>query len=92
MDGQVVFQARGCVGCHAVSGLGGNGFAGPDLTWLQDAEASRVEELSVAEYVEQSIRQPDAFTVARYPADLMPTLTLSDQEIAALIEFLVESQ
>ncbi len=37
----------------------------------------------------QSIREPQAFTVAGFGADVMPTLEVSDSELESLVAFLL---
>lgn len=78
--GERLFAATGCNGCHTVRGVGGN--VGPNLS---DIGARRGRA-----YIEQSIREPQAFVVSGYPP-VMPSadrLGLSDQDVANLVDFL----
>ncbi|MDP2662200.1 MAG: c-type cytochrome [Dehalococcoidia bacterium] len=79
-EGERIFGAIGCIGCHTVKGTGGN--VGPNLS---DIGARRDKA-----YIEQSIREPQTYVVPGYPP-VMPSpdkLGLSDQDIANLVEFL----
>lgn len=81
VDGETLFQAKGCVGCHQRGGLGELQI-GPNLTALS--------ERATADYVRQSITDPQAYRVSGYPSPDMPTLDLTDAELDALVEFLLE--
>jgi len=81
LDGELLFQAKGCAGCHQRGDLGQFSF-GPDLTGLG--------ERATEEYVRQSIRDPQAFLVEGYQGIDMPTLSLTGAEVAQLVEFLLE--
>ena len=87
LDGRMVFGARGCVGCHQGPGVDG-GSIGPNLTVVSSVAATRVPGLEAAEYLRQSIRDPQAFVVPGF-SPLMPTLGLSDDEIEAVVTFLM---
>jgi cytochrome c oxidase subunit 2 len=87
--GALLFQAKGCSGCHSVAGVAEFASIGPNLTQLNDVADGRVAGMSAAAYVTQSIRQPQAFTVSGFGVDLMPTFELSDAEVEALVGFLL---
>lgn len=65
---------------------GGN--VGPDLTAVATVAGSRVPGLAAADYLRQSIREPRAFVVSGFSPQ-MPTLGLSDDEIEAVVTFLL---
>lgn len=88
-DGRSLFQAKGCVGCHQRGDLGQLQI-GPNLTGLASWAATRVEGLDAEEYVRQSITGPQAYLVPGYEGTEMPTLPLSEAELEALVEFLLE--
>lgn len=90
-DGRSLFQAKGCVGCHQRGDLG-QFQIGPDLTGLASWAGTRVEGLGAEEYVRQSMRQPQAYLVSGYQGIEMPTLTLTDAEVDALVEFLLDAE
>jgi mono/diheme cytochrome c family protein len=94
LDGGNLFHVKGCATCH-------DGPAGPSMTdagpSLDDAPSwagDRIEGLSAVEYLEQSMRNPTAFISPVYrslggPSDGMPLLQLSDNEINALVDYLL---
>ncbi|MEX0864229.1 MAG: cytochrome c [Acidimicrobiia bacterium] len=88
--GQMVFLSSGCNGCHTLNQTPGNVQIGPDLTHVDALAGSRVDGLSAEEYIRQSLREPQAFVVLGYGPQ-MPTLALSDEEVDALVELLLES-
>jgi cytochrome c1 len=94
LDGVSLFHAKGCATCHngPDSGAGISEF--PDLSDAASWAATRVPGMSASEYVTQSIRDPiavisPAFSSAGGPTTGMPTLALSDAEVAALVEYLL---
>ena len=91
LDGRTVFAARGCTGCHMADGVG-HSQLGPDLTDLASRAGSRVEGLDAEAYVRQSIRVPQAFRAPGFAGGFvqMPTLSLSDTEVDAVVEFLLD--
>jgi len=86
VDGQQVFEAAGCAGCHTLAAAGSNATVGPNLD----------EELpgqSPAD-IERSIVDPEAETTAGFAPGLMPDdfeERLSEAEIDALVRFLSDS-
>lgn len=88
-NGRSVFLARGCSGCHTAAGVNGAGI-GPDLTDLALRAGDRVAGLEPAAYVRQSIREPQAFVVPGYTGITMPTLPLSNAELEAVVEYLLD--
>lgn len=92
VSGALLFQAKGCSGCHTVAGVAEFASIGPNLTKLSDIAGDRVAGMSATAYVTQSIRQPRAFTVDGFGAGVMPTFVLSDAEVAALVGFLLSER
>ena len=87
-------QALWCSQCHTFGSMSA-GLIGPDLTSLSTEGSNRKPGLSAVEYVEESIRQPDAFIcdVERCAAGLMTasiTEDLTDGQINALVAFLIK--
>ena len=66
--GALLFQAKGCSGCHTIEGVAEFASIGPNLTHVSDVADGRVEGMSAEAYVTQSIRQPQAFTVTGFGA------------------------
>lgn len=88
--GRLLFVGTGCVGCHRVGDNTPSIEIGPSLIGLSERAGDRIPGLSAAEYVEQSIREPQAFTAPGYEmsAGAMPTFPLTDAEVDSLVEFL----
>ena len=87
-------QALWCSQCHTFGSVSA-GLIGPDLTNLSTEASNRKLGLSAVEYVEESVRLPEAFIcdVERCAAGLMtPSITedLTDDQINALVAFLIE--
>jgi len=79
-EGEKIFYAVGCIGCHTVKGVGGR--VGPELT-----DIGRRRD---AAYIRQSIEDPRAYIVPGYPP-AMPSpdqLRLSASDIDNLLAFL----
>jgi len=83
LDGETLFQAKGCVGCHQRGDLGQLQI-GPNLTGL----GGRATE----EYVRQSVTDPQAYLVDGYQGIEMPELSLTEAELDVLIDFLLEAE
>ena len=75
--GKHLFDTRGCMGCHAVKGKGGN--VGPDLSNEANAGHSR-------QWLSTQIRDPKK----NDPQTLMPAFdTLSDSQVNDLVSYLL---
>jgi cbb3-type cytochrome oxidase cytochrome c subunit len=74
-QGRQLFQAKGCIGCHAVDGKGGT--VGPVL---DDVGLRRTPE-----WIMQHFRDPQGVT----PGSVMPRFGFSEGEARALTDFLV---
>jgi cytochrome c oxidase subunit 2 len=83
--GASLFTARGCGGCHQLSGTEATGTVGPGLTHL--AARSTLAAVTIpndARELEAWIRDPQSIK----PGNHMPDLGLSDTEVRALAAFL----
>ena len=87
--GALLFQAKGCTGCHTIVGVAEFASIGPDLTQLPEVASQRIAGMNARAYVTQSIRDPQAFTVQGFPAGVMPNFELSDAEVESLVAFLL---
>ena len=92
--GQGLFSgSAGCAGCHTIEGVSA-GLVGPDLTKAGADAASRKSGMSARDYIEESIRDPEAFVadgVERAMAGVMTkaiTAGLTDEQVEALVDFL----
>ena len=85
--GQQLFTKLACVGCHSTKDVR---IVGPGLAGIKDRAGTRVAGLSARAYIEQSIRDPNAFVVEGFPPNVMPTTSgsLSAVEMQDLIAYL----
>jgi len=85
-NGRRIFEAEACVNCHSISGTKATGRFGPDLTHLMSRStiASGVSENNV-DALRDWIRSPDNLK----QGSLMPAMQLSDEEIDAVVKYLV---
>lgn len=86
--GSETFAQAGCGGCHALAKAGTDAQVGPPL----DDLAARAEEagMPVAEFVRQSIVDPDAVVAPDYQPGVMPkdfAESLSPEELDALVAY-----
>lgn len=83
--GRQVFESTACVNCHAVAGTPASGRFGPDLTHFmsRDTIASGAAP-NTPENLRLWIRNPDALK----PGSRMPAMTLSDQDVNAVADYL----
>lgn len=89
--GQATFAAAGCVACHTVAGVS-TGVVGPVLDGLATRAGDTVEGLAAEEYIRESILDPNAYIVEGFEPNIMLQTfaeTLSDEEVDALIAFLL---
>lgn len=81
--GLQVFGSAGCASCHTLKAANASGTTGPNLdTSLQGKSA---------DYIRQSIVDPNADIAKGYPANVMPSTfgkSLSDQQIQQLVDLL----
>ncbi|MBT9545928.1 MAG: c-type cytochrome [Candidatus Sericytochromatia bacterium] len=93
-NGPAVFKAKGCSACHVVSSVeGAVGQVGPKLDGLSERAKTRVAGKDAMAYIRESIENPGAYVVEKYPAGLMPAnlrQTMSDQEYNDLVAFLAK--
>jgi mono/diheme cytochrome c family protein len=85
-DGAKLFVDQGCSSCHTLKAANATGTTGPNLdTELKGKPPS---------FIETSIVDPNAEIAKGYPPDVMPQnfgTTLSQDEINALVQYLVQS-
>jgi cytochrome c551/c552 len=95
VQGATLFVAKGCSSCHIGPTSTPMVAAGPSLALAPSWAGDRVDGLTAAEYVEQSIRQPGAFISPAAPSGgpagaYMPPLSLTDTEITALVDYVLQ--
>ena len=88
-SGEAVFTTAGCGGCHAFEPAGTDAQVGPSLDAV-DAGSGSVED-----FIRESIIDPNAEIAQGYQPSVMPETyesTLSDEQLDALVQYLVEGQ
>lgn len=88
--GRQLFRVKGCAVCHEGPDVGSDSGL-PDLSDAPAWAGDRLPGYSAAEYLAESMRRPGAFEAVEYsgPGTEMPTLGLSDEEIDALVAYLL---
>jgi len=84
--GRQVFESTACVNCHTVQGTGADGRFGPDLTHLMARETIGS---GVAMNTRDHLRIWVANPSVMKPGALMPAMGLDNQDLDALIDYLV---
>jgi len=88
-SGEAIFATAGCGGCHAFAPAGTDAQVGPDL----DSIAAGGRPLD--EFIRESIEDPNAVLAQGYQGDVMPNTfdkSLSDEQLDALVQYLVDGQ
>ena len=92
LDGRTIFTGPfGCGSCHTIEGLS-TGTVGPNLTHVATNAATRKPGMPAEEYITESILDPEAFVVEGALPGIMTkaiTSNLSDDEVKALVDFLL---
>ena len=82
--GKALFASNGCGGCHTFAAAGSSGAVGPNL--------DEVLEGKDAEFVHQSIVEPNAEVAEGYNPGVMPSFQqLSEDQVNDLVAFLTQS-
>ena len=94
-DGAELFVAKGCSSCHLGPDTRPRFESAPSLFAAPQWAGSRREGMTAEEYVKESIRTPSVFispaAESGGPAGpMMPTLTLTDDEIEALADYVLQ--
>lgn len=84
-QGQLVFAAGACIGCHAIEGTAANGKIGPNLTHVGSRTSIAGGMLT---NTEGNLRRWLANPPAVKPGSIMPNLNLTKTEIDALTAYL----
>ena len=102
--GEALFLgAAACASCHTIDGTPAQGVLGPSLSNIGSAAASRISGKSAEEYIRESIVEPDAYTAGAadgldqdYQEGLMQAtmagITLTDEDVDALVEYLLATE
>lgn len=85
-NGETVYTANGCIGCHSLDGTPG---AGPSLQGIASRAGDTVAGEDAVMYLTEAIVNPNAFVVEGF-GPIMPAYdTLSDSDLANLIAYLM---
>ncbi len=94
--GQELFAGvAGCAACHKIDGLT-HGVLGPELNGIGTVAESRIAGYTAEQYLRESIVDSCAFTVPDTDCNLMlsvmNTIVLSDDDVDALVAFLLQQR
>ena len=85
----VVGGKAGCTSCHSVEP--GQDGVGPSLAGIGTLAGSRVAGVSAADYLRESITDPNSYVVDGYNTGVMPGgWDLSDAQIDSLVDYLLD--
>ncbi|MSQ33885.1 MAG: c-type cytochrome [Dehalococcoidia bacterium] len=88
--GKALITAQACSACHTISSVpGAVGAVGPKLNGVGTTAATRKPGLTAEQYIQESIREPTAYTVQGFTTGVMPKLPLTDAQISDLVAFLL---
>lgn len=89
--GKTVFTNNGCAACHTFKPAGASGKVGPDLDNL--AAAAKAANQPLADFVRESIVDPNKVVAKGYPASVMPATfsQLPKDQLDALVSYLTDS-
>jgi cytochrome c oxidase subunit 2 len=88
-EGRQIANSRGCAGCHGSDGAGG---VGPSFVGLAGSQVQLEDGTTVVadeEYLVRSIVDPGAQLVDGYSLR-MPEVSLTDDEVAKLVQYIQE--
>jgi cytochrome c oxidase subunit 2 len=86
-QGRLIAQSKGCVACHTVDGAASVGPSWKGLYGKQEALEGGASVAVDDAYLKQAINDPKATLVKGYP-NIMPPNPLSDEEMAAVIDYI----
>jgi cytochrome c oxidase subunit II len=87
-QGKALFTSNGCNACHTLTAAKATGAVGPNLDKLDEEKIPG--NAALQDYVHESIVNPSAYRRPGYAAQ-MPPFNLSDDQLDALVTFVVES-
>ena len=93
--GKAVFAANNCAGCHTFKPANATGTIGPNLDTAPAADAKADNNMELADFIEESIKNPDAYIAKGYTKGIMPTTfgqSLSSKQLHDLVAFIVSGQ
>jgi cytochrome c551/c552 len=94
--GKAVFAANGCATCHTFQPANATGTIGPNLDTAPSSDAKADNNMALAAFVAESIRNPDAYIAKGFSKGIMPTTTfsksLSSKQLDDLVAFILSGQ
>jgi cytochrome c551/c552 len=90
--GKAVFDANGCGSCHTFKPANSTGAVGPNLDTAPAQDAKADNNMKLADFIEESIKDPDAYIAKGYSKGVMPTTfgkSLSSKQLNDLVAFIV---
>jgi cytochrome c551/c552 len=93
--GKSVFAANGCATCHTFQPANATGTVGPNLDTAPAQDAKADSNMDLAAFIEESIKDPDAYIAKGYTKGLMPTnfgQSLSSKQLKDLVAFILSGQ
>ncbi len=99
-DAVTLVTNAGCTSCHQIGELGEAHKVGPDLSSIGLAAADRLPDVTAADYIRQSILEPNAFIAPGCPnSDCLPNimprdygLRFSQAQLETVVDFLLMQQ
>lgn len=94
-EGEQIYTAAGCGGCHTYAPAGTSASVGPSLDELASVADQRVPNLSAEEYTEQAIVAPDDYIVQGFSAGTMPSgyeEQLTPEQLDTLVQYLLNPE
>jgi cytochrome c len=89
--GKALFAAQGCGACHTFQPAGSNGKVGPNLDNVR-ADAAKANRGPLADYVHESLVDPNAYVVPGFAQGVMPSFSaLTPKQLADLVAFVTKS-
>jgi cytochrome c oxidase subunit 2 len=85
-SGRRVFETSACVNCHTIAGTAANGKFGPDLTHLMSRKTIAA---GAAANTQENLRSWVADPHTIKPGALMPAMQLEQQDVDALVAYLL---
>jgi cytochrome c551/c552 len=90
--GKAVFASNGCGSCHTFKPAGATATVGPDLDSAPSSDAKADNNAELPDFIEESIKDPDAYIAKGYSKGIMPTTfgsSISSSDLKDLVAFIV---
>src|SRR5215471_7596486 len=90
--GKAVFAANNCAGCHTFKPANATGTIGPNLDTAPTSDAKADNNMNLADFIEESIKKPDAYIAKGYSKGIMPGTfgsSLTSKQLHDLVAFIL---